>query len=331
MSYTRIKAFGRRAVRRFNDDSNASLIECERLRAKLAMAEQLLDQERRDLADCVQARKEGRLVITDYPYDPHSRAIEHGAAGGQLASHFEAAEDRVAATLRGVARHLDALMRIPRLESEPGQPFWANDWFPPLDGACLYGLLAESAPRRYIEVGSGMSTRFARRAIQDRGLRTRVVSIDPHPRSEIDALCDEVVRVKMEEVSRSFWEGIGPGDVLFVDNSHRSFSNSDVTVFFTEVLPGLPPGVVWGLHDIFLPWDYPEEWRDRFYNEQYLLLTYLLGGGGNDEIVLPARWVGSVPRLHDLLAPLWARRDLLEGVGTQGGCFWMRRVEEAGS
>jgi hypothetical protein len=25
------------------------------------------------------------------------------------------------------------------------------------------------------------------------------------------------------------------------------------------------------LHDIFLPWDYPEEWRGRYYSEQYLL------------------------------------------------------------
>ena len=44
------------------------------------------------------------------------------------------------------------------------------------------------------------------------------------------------------------------------------------------------------MHDIFLPWDYPEEWRDRFYNEQYLLLSYLLGGADGDEIILPVTW-----------------------------------------
>ena len=44
------------------------------------------------------------------------------------------------------------------------------------------------------------------------------------------------------------------------------------------------------MHDIILPCDYPEHWRDRFYNEQYLLLAYLLGGADGDEIVLPVHW-----------------------------------------
>ena len=45
----------------------------------------------------------------------------------------------------------------------------------------------------------------------------------------------------MEDVPRDFWEGIGSNDLLFIDNSHRSFPNSDVTVFFAEVLPALKP------------------------------------------------------------------------------------------
>jgi predicted O-methyltransferase YrrM len=199
----------------------------------------------------------------------------------------------------------------------------------PFDGASLYGLIAERSPRRYIEVGSGISTRFARQAISNLSLQTRIVSIDPHPHTAIDTLCDEVVRSRMEEVPREFWEGIGPEDLLFVDNSHRSFPNSDVTVFFVEVMPALRPGTIWGMHDIFLPWDYPEEWRNRFYNEQYLLLAYLLGGAQGDEILLPVQWATSQPRLHGILAPLWAREDLFRDVGTSGGCFWMRRGDAA--
>ncbi len=37
---------------------------------------------------------------------------------------------------------------------------------------------------------------------------------------------------------------------------------------------------MYGIHDIFLPNDYPTEWNNRFYSEQYLLMMYLLGGGG---------------------------------------------------
>ena len=270
------------------------------------------------------ARAESRVILTDYPYHPHRRPIEAAAGGRRLTTRLHAEEGRYAATLHGIARHVGSLLRIPRAQENSTRPFWANVWFPPFDGAALYGLIAERSPRRYIEVGSGNSTRFARQAISDLSLQTRIVSIDPHPHTEIDMLCDEVVRSRMEEMPREFWEGIGPEDLLFLDNSHRSFPNSDVTVFFAEVMPTLRPGTIWGLHDIFLPWDYPEEWRDRFYNEQYLLLAYLLGGAHGDEILLPVQWATSQPRLHGILASLWAREDLFRDVGTSGGCFWMR-------
>jgi predicted O-methyltransferase YrrM len=309
------------AIRRLREARDALLVERDSLLMRLKPAA----PEDRDAAEARIARAEGRLIVTEYPYYPHSRPIEAAAGGRRLNARFQAEEDRYAGTLRCVARHVGSLLRIPREQEDPIGPFWANDWFPPLDGASLYGLIAENAPRRYIEVGSGISTRFARRAIRDMDLRTRIVSIDPHPHTVIDALCDEAVRSRMEEVPRDFWEGIGPDDMLFVDNSHRSFPNSDVTVFFAEVLPALPPGTIWGLHDILLPWDYPQAWSDRFYNEQYLLLAYLLGGADGDEIVLPAKWVSSQPLLHDILARLWAREDLFRNVGTHGGCFWMRR------
>jgi hypothetical protein len=129
----------------------------------------------------------------------------------------------------------------------------------------------------------------------------------------------------MEDVPREFWDGIGPQDMLFLDNSHRSFQGSDVTVFFSEVLPALPSGTVWGLHDIFLPMDYPDYWKDRFYNEQYLLLAYLLGGSVEDEVLLPVAWASSQERLRAILEPLWAHDDGLRGWWAHGGCFWMRR------
>jgi predicted O-methyltransferase YrrM len=217
------------------------------------------------------------------------------------------------------------LLRIPRTQEDSDSPFWANDWFSPFDGASLYGLIAELTPQRYIEIGSGISTRFARRAIRDLHLRTRIVSIDPCPRNEVDTICDEVMRSRLEDIPREFWEGIETDDLLFVDNSHRSFSNSDVTVFFAEVLPALKPGTVWGLHDVFLPWDYPDTWSDRFYNEQYLLLAYLLGGANGDEIILPVAWAANQPSLRDILNDLWIRKDLFQSLEPHGGCFWMRR------
>ena len=301
--------------------------ERDALRAERDMLQQSLSDERGKIAPILLAQDESRLIITDYPYYPVARSLQTSAAGKRLVQQFRKGEEDYARLLRNIARHIDRLAGIPReqTQNDPSQPCWNNDWIPAFDGVSIYGLIAHYQPRRYVEIGSGNTTRFARRAIRDLGLLTRIISVDPMPRAEIDAICDEAVRHPLERVGEKFWAEFGSEDLLFVDNSHRSFMNSDVTVFFTDVLPMLPAGSIWGLHDICLPNDYPDTWRDRYYNEQYLLLAYLDGGAGADEILLPLAWVSSQPQLHDIFAPLWRREDLLHGVGRHGAAFWMRR------
>ena len=41
--------------------------------------------------------------------------------------------------------------------------------------------------------------------------------------------------------------------MVFVDNSHRVFMNSDVTACVLDVLPELSSGVLVGIHYILLP------------------------------------------------------------------------------
>src|SRR5260370_713340 len=81
-----------------------------------------------------------------------------------------------------------------------------NIYFSALDAIALYGLLGLRKPSRYLEVGSGNSTMFARRAIRDLGLGTQITSIDPQPRAEIDALCDRVVRTRLEEFDLALFD-----------------------------------------------------------------------------------------------------------------------------
>lgn len=69
-------------------------------------------------------------------------------------------------------------------------------------------------------------------------------------------------------------------------------------------MPALPPGMLFGLHDIFLPHDYPAAWKDRFYSGPYLMMTYLLGDAANDDVMLPVNWATSQPDLFRRLAPL---------------------------
>ena len=44
-------------------------------------------------------------------------------------------------------------------------PFWDNGWFPPLDALAIMGLIKKFKPKIYCEIGSGNSTKFARKAI----------------------------------------------------------------------------------------------------------------------------------------------------------------------
>lgn len=208
--------------------------------------------------------------------------------------------------------------------AEDLSPRWVNSSFPGLDAVSVYGLLAINNPSLYVEVGSGNSTKFARRAISDHKLKTRIVSIDPMPLVNCDALCDQVIRKYCEDVDVDFFASL-PGDtVLFVDNSHRCFANSDVTVFFMEILPLLRPGVIWGLHDIFFPFDYPEAWRGRYYNEQYLLIAYLMGGAGSDTFLLPNSLITASADLKDAVGDIFSAANIRDAE-RHGHCFWMKR------
>lgn len=62
-----------------------------------------------------------------------------------------------------------------------------------------------------------------------------------------------IIRRPVENTDLFMFESLEAGDVVFVDNSHRSFMNSDVTVVMLDILPRLKPGVLVEFHDIFLP------------------------------------------------------------------------------
>jgi predicted O-methyltransferase YrrM len=217
----------------------------------------------------------------------------------------------------------DDLAAIDVRQTDPQQPYWLNAWLYGLDAASIYGYLRSSRPRRYIEIGSGNSTMFAARAKRDGGLPTLITSIDPSPRVHVDELCDEMVRRPLEDVPLEIFGELGPNDMIFVDNSHRVFMNSDVTAFFLDVLPELSSGVLVGVHDILLPDDYLPEWAEHWFSEQYLLAAYLLGEAQWLEPVLACHYVSQHPRLSRVLSPLWQRLGVPERE-TRGFAFWLR-------
>jgi Methyltransferase domain len=310
---------------RLHDQRNALIERSMQLGGEVTKLRQARDKLARELKYYELRREQGYIIELDYPYVPRVRRWDSSLGNDRCGRIIEAGAVRYRRTLEDFLAFKDTLVAIQAEEpADERQPYWTNPWLPPLDGICLYGLLAKLNPRLYVEVGSGNSTKYVRRAISDHGLRTRIISIDPHPRAVIDQLCDEIIRKKLEDCDLSLFAGLGAEDMLFVDNSHRSFQNSDVTVVFTEILPLLGSGCTYGIHDIFLPNDYPADWMARLYNEQYLLMAYLLGGAAGDEIICPVHFIQLTPDLVDILDPI-VRHPALGGALPIGGGFWMKK------
>lgn len=248
--------------------------------------------------------KSSQMLFLDYRVQPRSRYGYGRAPHPELQQLLEKGRDSYRGLLRSFLELRPALARIPLEQADERSPFWMNGWIPPLDAVSLYGLLLQRKPKLYLEVGSGNSTKFARRAIEDHSLPTRIVSLDPHPRSEIDQLCDRLVRKPLQDADLALFDELEPGDVLFLDCSHVLLTNSDVAVAFLEVVPRLPAGVLVQVHDVFLPYDYPPPWAHHYWNEQYVLAFALLEGA-RLETLLPNAFVSADAELSIILDALW--------------------------
>jgi hypothetical protein len=209
------------------------------------------------------------------------------------------------------------------LEKDINKPSWNNGFLPGLDIIGIYTMLAHYNPKKYIEIGSGNSTKVAYKAKLDHQLNMEIISIDPMPRAEIDQLSDIVIRSPFEQTDYDVIEALNENDVLFVDNSHRILPNSDSMVFFMEVLPKLKKGVIVHIHDVYLPYDYPQFMCDRFYSEQYGLAMYLLAAPEKYKTIFPNYFVSEDENLSQLIAPLWQNENL-RNVEKHGGSFWIQ-------
>lgn len=216
---------------------------------------------------------------------------------------------------------------VPCQSKKSCDPSWVNYFLAGVDALALYAMFGFHKPMLYIEVGSGNSTKFARKAINDFSLKTKITSIDPYPRSEIDSICDEIIRQPFELVDLSIFDHLVSNDIIFIDNSHRCFMNSDVTAVFMDLMPRIPHGVLLHIHDIFLPFDYPLEWVDRYYSEQYLLGAMLANSTMDSwDILFPATYICASPIYGEKLEEYFSDFRSVDSFTWQGCSFWMRKI-----
>jgi predicted O-methyltransferase YrrM len=206
-----------------------------------------------------------------------------GRADGERGATADSIEDIFAAHRRDFAAHLRGLAAysadFARFGGAPPAPRFEQDWFPRLDAATAYAVVRSRRPRRIVEIGSGHSSRIMARAIADGALRTDLTSIDPQPRAPLSGLPLRHVAKPLQAAPVEVLAALEPGDVLFIDSSHRLTPGSDVELLMTRVLPAAPAGLLVHFHDIFLPGGYPASWGWRNYNEQAAVAALLRGGG----------------------------------------------------
>jgi len=214
--------------------------------------------------------------------------------------------------LKELGHYRDELEQFPK-DKEGRIEWWMT--YPTLDSYILYTLLRHLKPRRYIEVGCGFSTRVSTAALRknkEEGIDCEAVFIEPYPGDRLKGLVlkGQFFEQKIQDVSLEIFEKLEAGDVLFIDTSHVLKAQSDTEHEFLRILPRLKPGVLVHVHDIFTPYDYPEEWivgrgpNLGANNEQYALECLI--SGGSWEILLP---------LHFLL------RDHRENIENHFGLF----------
>jgi predicted O-methyltransferase YrrM len=160
---------------------------------------------------------------------------------------------------------------------------YANSMFGFPDAFVLYAMLREFKPKRVVEVGSGYSSALMLDASREFLPETRFTFVDPYSETIRKVLADrpeghyDLQRTPVQDVSLDLFRELGDGDILFLDTSHAVKIGSDVSALLFRVLPALRPGVIVHFHDVFHPWEYPEDFvmAGRTYNEVYFLRAFL--------------------------------------------------------
>lgn len=200
-----------------------------------------------------------------------------------------------------------------------------NSFFSGLDAVALVHAMQVHRPARVVEIGGGHSTALMLDTIDVLGLESLVTCVEPYPVRLSKLRRHERLTVEqqpVESLDPSFFERLGGGDILFIDSSHVVKSGSDVLFLLLNVLPRLPVGVLVHFHDIYLPDDYPLEWRRerRAWNESYFLHAFLMHNQ-DFEIVFTSHIAA-----REFPVDLAALGQALGSACAGGGSCWIRRI-----
>ena len=205
-----------------------------------------------------------------------------------------------------------------------------NGMFGPGSADIYYQLIRKHKPKRLVEIGCGMSTLIAQKAIaanhqEDSAIQCAHICIEPYEQPWLESLPITLIRQRVEDVGLEIFDELEGRDFLFIDSSHTIRPGGDVLFEYQELLPRLNDGVFVHIHDIFSPQDYPLSWfrEGRIWQEQYLVEAFLCC---NDSfrIVLALNWL--YQNHHDALQAVCPSLGVQTKSARGPSSLWLQRT-----
>jgi len=192
-------------------------------------------------------------------------------------------------------QYLYEYLKLPTYAEQHAKGFGLG--YTPLDALTLYLMIRHLKPKRYIEVGSGLSTYYCHlAALENRkeGFPIDILCIEPYPLTGLIELAGiELIQKEVQNVELSVFERLEDGDVLFIDSTHVVKIDGDVPYLFLDVVPNVAKGVNIHIHDIPFPYNTPfpaERWvfgqAEPMYWTEAMLVQALLAFNSDFQIEL---------------------------------------------
>ena len=158
-----------------------------------------------------------------------------------------------------IQKYADELRALPPYAEAASLGFGPG--YTEFDALLLYMMIREIKPRRYLEVGSGVSTYYCSLAAarnSEEGHPLAIRCIEPFPYEKLRSIPGiDIVHSEAQNVDVELFMQLEENDVLFIDSSHVLTIGGDIPFLFLEVLPRVKRGVLIHVHDVPFPFNIP--------------------------------------------------------------------------
>jgi predicted O-methyltransferase YrrM len=207
--------------------------------------------------------------------------------------------------------------------------YYNNGFYCQSDGIFLNLLIRHFKPRRIIEVGSGFSSALmldTNELFFDNSIH--LTFIEPYPErlyslfKPADKERHQTIVSNLQDVNPDVFDQLGENDILFIDSTHVSKTDSDVNTVLFRILPRLKKGVLIHVHDIFFPFEYPKSWvlgwNGFGWNEDYILKAFLMYNPHYSIVVFNT--------FLEQFYKEWFRENMPDCLKNEGGSIWLRKL-----